>query len=133
MQIIFVLATSCYYLAYCPARAHNSVHANPCLPHLKRPPQDLLQLHLISYLHASDTSGSSFHKGTYPVSDFFHPHATGETGFRCLSKHVSTNWPVTLLCEQDLSSFVDILGVTAWTVKCYEALLCKFKVVVMYF
>ena len=88
MQIIFVLTTSYCYLAHCPAQAHNSVHAKPCLSHLQRPLQDFLQLHLIRSLHASDASGSSLHKGTCPVSDFLHPYPTNETGFRCLSKHL---------------------------------------------
>ena len=88
MQIIFVLTTSYYYLAYCPVQAHNSVHDNPCLPHLQHPLKDFLQLHLISSLHASHASGSLLHKGRCPVLDFFHPHPTGETGFRCLSKHL---------------------------------------------
>ena len=88
MPIIFVLTTSYYYLSHCPAQAHNSVYANPCWPHLQRPLQDFLQLHLISSLRASDASGSSLQKGTYPVSGFFHPHPTGETGFHCLSKHL---------------------------------------------
>ena len=88
MQIIFVLTRSYYYLAHCPAQAHKLVHANSCLPHLQRPLQDFLQLHLISSFHVSDAYGRSLHKGTYPISDFFHPHPTSETGFRCLYKHL---------------------------------------------
>ena len=87
MQIIFVLATSYYYLAHYPAQVHNSVHANPCLP-LLQCLQDFLQLHLISSLHVLDASGSSLHQGMYPVWNFFHPHPTIETGFGCLYKHL---------------------------------------------
>ena len=101
MQIVFVLTTSYYYLAHCPVQSHNSVHVNPCLQQLQRPLQYFLQLYLISSLHASDTSDSSFHSGTYPILDFFHPHPTGETGFSCLSKH----WFHKLACDVALRMF----------------------------
>lgn len=99
MQIIFVLTTSYYYLAHCPEQTHNSVHANPCVPHLQRPLQDFLQLHLISSFHAPGASGSS-QADTSTKERILSQTSSIPIQPMKLTSAVFTNWPVTLLCKR---------------------------------
>ena len=150
---VFVLTMSYYYLAHYQAQTLNSVHANLSCHIYNVLCRISCSCILVFYMCQTPQAVHSIKEHILSQTSSIPIRLVKMASAVCPNTY-SINWPVTLLCEcavsmpscwwnvldapsttckQDSSSFVQILGITTWTVECYEKLLYKFKVVVMYF
>ena len=144
---------SYYYLAHYQAQTLNSVHANLSCHIYNVLCRISCSCILVFYMCQTPQAVHSIKEHILSQTSSIPIRLVKMASAVCPNTY-SINWPVTLLCEcavsmpscwwnvldapsttckQDSSSFVQILGITTWTVECYEKLLYKFKVVVMYF